>query len=446
MASEATLTEHLTTTQRIVSLLDHLGFETAHVATQMPGDIVDLVATAGNRLGGVVLIVPTRLDAAAFAGVADRLLMISGDKGLTVETTGRAAQRLSQAERYVLADYDAAGWSDVVADRATEVAQVVVEFLARVATRSPRWMAPASAPVAGEHAGLTWRLTGDGPPLLLLPFFLAPSQWQPAVSALARHFTVVEVGGPHVGGVAALEDRARAPSYRAMFRTLIELMAPEPGARILDVGCGSGALDRLAATLCPDARIVAADLNPFLLGEARALAEKEGLGDRIGFVEGRATDLPFEDASFDCAFSITVLEECDADRAIAELTRVVKPGGSVGVVVRAIDMPQWWNLDVPPALAAKASVPPQSVATGGVADRSLYARMRRAGLIELQAFPSLITLDRPDGPIWRYREDAVLPQLTPAEKEQWTTAANAAQAAGLLMQAHVMHAAVARKP
>jgi hypothetical protein len=40
---------------------------------------------------------------------------------------------------------------------------------------------------------------------------------------------------------------ARAPTYQAMFRTLIDLIAPVPGEAILDVGCGSGALDRALA-------------------------------------------------------------------------------------------------------------------------------------------------------------------------------------------------------
>jgi len=442
------LTENLTTAQRLLALLDHLGFERAHIATQIPADIAQVVATGGERLGGVVLIVPTRLDAAAFSDVADRLLLISGDRGLTVETTGRAAERLPGARRHVLANYEAAGWSDVVADRGDEVADAMARFLEAVpATAQARPRGPLPPGKAGTCSGLTWKMTGEGPPLLLLPFFLAPSQWQPAVERLARHFTVIEVGGPHIGGIAALEDRARAPTYRAMFRTLIEFMAPARNARILDVGCGSGALDRFAATtLCPSADIVAADFNPFFLREARALAERDGVAGRLQFVEASATDLPFEDDAFDCAFSITVLEECDADRAIAELVRVVKPGGSVGIVVRAIDVPQWWNLDLPAALASKVSVPPQSVSEGGVADRSLYTRMQRAGLSELRAFPSLITLDRPDGPIWRYREDAVLPTLSPPELQQWHAATTAARADALLMQAHVMHAAVARKP
>src|SRR5204863_9245822 len=179
--------------------------------------------------------------------------------------------------------------------------------------------------------------------------------------------------------IAALEDRASMPTYRAMFRTLIDLVAPKPGEASLDIGCGAGSLDRLLAQRLGDANsITAIDLNPFWLREAEALAAEDGVAGMIRFVPGNAEAVPFPDHSFDAVFSVTVLEECDADRAIAEMVRVARPGGRIGIIVRALDLPQWWNLDLPEPIRRKITQPPQSVAGNGVADASLYRRMRRA--------------------------------------------------------------------
>ena len=89
---------------------------------------------------------------------------------------------------------------------------------------------------------------------------------------------------------------------------------------------------------------------------------------------------------------------------------------------------------------------PQSFAADGVADASLYARLRRAGLADLVAYPALVTIDDPEGPIWRYREDHVLSQLSPDETAAWHAARAAAHAEGLLMQAHALHCAAGTKP
>jgi SAM-dependent methyltransferase len=431
---------HLNTAARLAALMDHLGLARAHVATQVASDVAQFAADHPERIGGLVLCAPTRLDPAPFEKTAARLLLISGDKGLTAQTAEAALARLPQARRHVLKDYAAAAWSDVIADRGGEVAGAMIAFF----RDAPAVASVALGPRSGAHAGLTYRIEGAGPPLVLLPFFLAPSQWDPALPELARHFTVIRLGGAHIGGVAALEDRARAPSYRAMFRTLVDLMALEPTSRILDVGCGSGALDRQLAERLPGARIDAVDVNPFLQREARELAAD--FGERIRFAPGSATALPFPDQTFDGVFSITVLEECDAEKAIAEIMRVTRPGGRIAIVVRAIDLPQWWNLKLPPAIKTKVDVPPQSVDPKGVADASLYARMRRAGLVDLVGFPTLVTLDDPDGPIWRYREDHVLAQLTPAETEVWHAARAAALRDGSLLHASALHCAVGKKP
>jgi SAM-dependent methyltransferase len=430
----------MTPADRLVALLDHLGIGQAHIASQIPGDMAGLAAAHPERLGGIVCVTPIRLDPAPFAGVADKMLMIAGEYGPTWEVTSRALARLPGAERMMLEGYDAQGWADTAKDCTGELVAAMAGFLANRAADEPK-----ASGAAGEHAGITYRIEGSGPALILMPFFLAASQWASARPDLAQHLTVITVGGRHLGGVAMLEDRASAPSYRAMFRSLVDAMAPQPGDDILDIGCGAGSLDRQLARMVPN-KITAIDPNSFLQGEAAALAAAEGLSDHIDFRPGNAEALPFPDASFGCVFSVTVFEECDADKALAEAIRVAKPGGRIAIAVRAIDMPQWWNLNLPEPILEKVVPTPRSVGPGGVADASLYRRMRRAGLIDLVSYPALITLDRPDSPIWRYREDHVLSLLSPDELPVWHAARDKAAAEGTLLCSHALHCCIGTKP
>jgi SAM-dependent methyltransferase len=429
----------VTPTDRLVALLDHLGIGRAHVASQIPGDMAGLAAAHPERIGGIVCVTPIRLDPAPFAAVAERMLIVAGEYGPTFEVMNRAAARLSGAQRVMLEGYEAQGWADTAAERTGDLLEAMMGFLGAHAADAPK-----AAATEGEHQGITYRIEGSGPALILMPFFLAASQWAPARPGLAKHFTVITVGGRHIGGMAMLEDRAAAPSYRAMFKGLVDAMAPQPGEAILDIGCGAGSLDRQLARLVPN-KITAIDPNTFLQGEAAALAASEGLADRIEFLPGNAEALPFPDATFGCVFSVTVFEECDADKALAEAIRVTRPGGRIAIAVRAIDLPQWWNLDLPDSIQRKVNATPRSVGPSGVADASLYRRMRRAGLADLVSYPALITLDRPDGPIWRYREDHVLSLLAADELPVWHTARDKAVAEGTLICSHALHCCIGTK-
>ena len=80
--------------ERLLALWDHLGLGVAHVATQMPADIAGLVRTAAERVGGIVLCVPTRLDPAPFRDVADRVVMLAGETGPSAVATAHALERL----------------------------------------------------------------------------------------------------------------------------------------------------------------------------------------------------------------------------------------------------------------------------------------------------------------------------------------------------------------
>src|SRR5215471_2169496 len=124
------MTDDLSTADRLVALLDHLGIGRAHVASQIPGDIAGLAAAHPERLGGIVCVTPIRLDPAPFAGAAGRMLMVAGEYGPTWEVTSRALARLPGAQRVMLEGYEAQGWANTAADCPGELIAAMTGFLA----------------------------------------------------------------------------------------------------------------------------------------------------------------------------------------------------------------------------------------------------------------------------------------------------------------------------
>ncbi len=110
--------------------------------------------------------------------------------------------------------------------------------------------------------------------------------------------------------------------------TLVATVGVGAGVRVLDVATGSGNAALVAAAL--GAEVTGLDLAPSLLDVARRRAEEAEL--RIAFVEGDAEDLPFADGSFDRVVSVFgAMFAPDQRRAAAELARVCRPGGRIGL-------------------------------------------------------------------------------------------------------------------
>ncbi len=132
---------------------------------------------------------------------------------------------------------------------------------------------------------------------------------------------------------ARLELRAGADSEIAARDEYLRLLGVAPGERVLDVGCGSGAVTRmLAQRVAPAGKAVGLDASGELLKVAREIAKEAGLGTILEFKEGDCRALPFPDASFDAVVAATALSHVpDAARALAEMVRVTRPGGRVGV-------------------------------------------------------------------------------------------------------------------
>jgi demethylmenaquinone methyltransferase/2-methoxy-6-polyprenyl-1,4-benzoquinol methylase len=129
--------------------------------------------------------------------------------------------------------------------------------------------------------------------------------------------------------LGALMSFGQDPRWR---RALVQTIDPQPGQRVLDVATGTGMVAfELAQRGC---NVVGLDQSAEMLAVAHAkLRALPGLAERVTFVQGEAERLPFEAGSFDALTFTYLLRYVDDRRAtLAGLTRVVRPGGRIGMV------------------------------------------------------------------------------------------------------------------
>jgi 2-polyprenyl-3-methyl-5-hydroxy-6-metoxy-1,4-benzoquinol methylase len=384
------------------------------------------------------------LDATPLGALTSRVLVLTGDQGTPAEAISKAMPAHPEASIITLNDYYGHPRADLLTDRAEDIGAAMLAFLARMDQLHA--VKPVRLPAQeGELDGISYRIQGAGAPLVLLPLGLAASQWEPLLPRLSAQYCTLTLGGAILGSVASLEARGRSTGYLGVVRNLIAEIHLHPGETILDVGCGSGVLDRWLARHTGGAhRITAVDIHRTLLREAAALATKEGLAEHIEFREGNAEVLPFGDNSFDVTMSATVMELLDAERMLREMVRVTRPGGRVGVVVRAIDMQSFVNVPVRAELKMKIAALPNGLAGArGCADGSLYQRFRNAGLQDVQMLPQLATYA---GARAHAADERIEAALSPAELAEWHTAVTQAEAEGTFFIALPFHCAVGTVP
>jgi phosphatidylethanolamine/phosphatidyl-N-methylethanolamine N-methyltransferase len=129
-----------------------------------------------------------------------------------------------------------------------------------------------------------------------------------------------------------------APLYDLVFgkvlqpgrRSAIRLIEPENGARILEVGVGTGLS---LASYPAHTRVIGIDVSSAMLAKAQARVEREGLRQVESLLRMDATAMGFADGSFDtavCMYAVSVVP--NPMRLLEEMRRVCKPGGKLIVV------------------------------------------------------------------------------------------------------------------
>jgi len=131
--------------------------------------------------------------------------------------------------------------------------------------------------------------------------------------------------GMHMGGMDATQR-------------LVDMCHLDASSRVLDVGCGNGITACLIAKKF-GAHVEGIDISTVMIAKAKERAHRQGLEAKINFRVGDVFDLPFDDQTFDVVLVESVLTPLPGDKkqALAEMVRVTRAGGRIGVNESTVD-------------------------------------------------------------------------------------------------------------
>jgi ubiquinone/menaquinone biosynthesis C-methylase UbiE len=225
----------------------------------------------------------------------------------------------------------------------------------------------------------------------------------------------------------ALDRLAALPGIRRVRQVAREALAVGPGRRILDAGCGLGEEAReLARLVGPDGEVTAIDLSTAFISAA---AERDN-GSGVHYAVGDIAKLEFPDEFFDGVRCERVIQHlADPDAVIAELARVVRPGGRVCLV--DTDWESFLLDGMPEDLVGEMLAVRRGLGMLKPVGRQLRRRMVTAGLKDIAAEPITIAItDRPTAetihPAFSAKTVRVPGLIEKRLANAWTTAFDAA--------------------
>jgi len=140
-------------------------------------------------------------------------------------------------------------------------------------------------------------------------------------------------------------DQSGTPFFAPIADGLVEVLAPRPGERALDIGCGRGAVTtRLAEAVLPSGSVDAIDVSPSMVEHTRALVRGQGFEVRTAVMDAGAPDLAA--SSYDLVASSLVLFFLpDPATALARWVGLLSPGGRIGLTTFGEAHPAWRRVD-----------------------------------------------------------------------------------------------------
>ena len=201
---------------------------------------------------------------------------------------------------------------------------------------------------------------------------------------------------------ASAYERYMSGWSRAAGEPFLDWLALPRGLRWLDVGCGSGVFTALLAERAAPAELHGIDRSAAMLAHAR-----DRLRENVQLYEGDATALPFPAARFGVAvMPLVIVFIDDPDRAVAEMRRVVRPGGTVATYIW--DLPQGFPYYTAFAILRDLGVlPDRAAADESTALPQLQALWQNAGLQEVTTAAFAVHQRYPDfAAYWQALQDS----------------------------------------
>lgn len=166
-----------------------------------------------------------------------------------------------------------------------------------------------------------------------------------------------------------------------------------PGTRVLDIGSGPGFLaEEMATAVGPSGQVSGIDISESMLTLAHAHCANLPIAQWVTFQRAEATQLPFADATFDVVVSTQVYEYVkDLATALAEIQRVLRPGGRVLILDTDWDSIVWHSTDQVRMNRVLAAW--QEHLVHAFLPRTLSPLLRNAGLVPQQ--PEVIVIFNP---------------------------------------------------